>query len=389
MTKLRTIGFASCFVLSACLPSGQAFSQETTYYQGTSWTIQMVKKATGKASSESAYCEVKTTSFEPRSVALQFSPSKEAGTYRTIIKLRKSGWQLPIGATANVQVPLVKAGRDGQIIEGPPMTFNVESADTMASLVADYDPSWQIEMANALLNGVFVRTKYGSTLWFRFVDGNEPEWNPASFEKFEQKTAFNAYQQCLSDLSQMAADPAQGGSAPLSSTSPLKPQAPHGAQTSSPPIDNGQRADQAEAAAPSDVWRFTTTEADWGETCYVETQKGDSKVGFMGSPGEHLIGFVEGVFKGETRATWHVDDKPAYVSDGSQNDYSGWHEFDQLPMDLLDQISNGKELAITGAKGERTVVSLKGASEAVSRLKACFGTAEPDLDAATSPAQRK
>lgn len=183
----------------------------------------MVKKGAGNASGEDVYCEVKTTSFEPRSVAIQSSPSKEAGMYRTVIKLRKLGWQLPIGATAKVQVNLVKAGSGGQIIEGPPMTFKVESADTMASPVADYDSSWQTEIANALLNGVFVRTKYGSTLWFRFVDGNEPPWNPASFERFEQKISFKAYEQCLSDLSQMAADPAGGGSAPLSSTSPLKP----------------------------------------------------------------------------------------------------------------------------------------------------------------------
>lgn len=177
----------------------------------------------------------------------------------------------------------------------------------------------------------------------------------------------------ISDLSQMAADPAQGGSAPLSSTSPLKLQAPNGGETSSPPIENGLRADPVEAVAPSEQWQFSTREEDWGQTCYAEIQKRDVKVGFMGSPGEHLIGFVEGVFKGDTRATWHVDDKRAYVSDGGQNNYFGWHEFDQLPMDLLDQISSGKELAITGAKGERTVVSLKGASEAVSRFKACFG----------------
>ncbi|NKL21565.1 hypothetical protein [Rhizobium leguminosarum] len=359
MIKLRTVGFGSCFALSVCVPSGQAFSQETTYYQGVSWTIQMVKDGAGNASREGAYCEVKTTSFEPRSIVLQSFPSKEAGIYRTTLKLRKSGWQLPIGATAKVKVgnPF-KIGSGGQIIEGPPMTFKVESADTMASLLADYEPGWQLEIANAVLNGIFVRAKYGSTLLIDFVDGNEPPWNPASFEKFEQQIAFKAYEQCLSDLSQMAADPAQGGSAPLSSTSPLKQQAPHGG-----PV---------EAVAPSEQWQFSIREEDWGKTCYAEIQKRDVKVGFMGSPGEHLIGFVEGVFKGETRATWHVDDKPAYVSDGSQNDYFGWHDFDQLPADLLEQMSAGKELAITGAKGERVVVGLSGAAEAVSKFKACL-----------------
>jgi hypothetical protein len=228
-------------------------------------------------------------------------------------------------------------------------------------------------MTNALLNGVFVRTKYGSTLWFQFVDGDEPQWNPASFERFEQKVASNEFQQCLSDLSQMAADPAQGGSAPLSSTSPLKPQASTGVDSSSqPPIVDEQRTDQTKAAAPSDVWRFTTSEEDWGETCYVETQKGDIKVGFMGSPGKHPVGYVEGVFKGDSRATWHVDDKRAYVSDGGQNDYFGWHEFDQLNMDLLDQMAQGTELAVTGTKGERVVVDLTGAAEPISKFKACF-----------------
>ncbi|TCA13557.1 hypothetical protein E0H67_37675, partial [Rhizobium leguminosarum bv. viciae] len=203
--------------------TGQAFSQETTYYQGTSWTIQMVKGA-GNASSEPAYCEVKTTSFEPRSVAIQSSLSKEAGMYRTVLKLRKLGWQLPIGASAKVKVAnLLRVVNSNQIVEGPPMTFKVESADSMTSLLADYEPGWQLEMANAVFNGIFVRTKYGSTLWFDFIDGNEPKWNPASVEKFEQKISFKAYEQCLSDLSQMAGDTAGDGSAPLSSTSPLKP----------------------------------------------------------------------------------------------------------------------------------------------------------------------
>ncbi|MBX5202426.1 hypothetical protein [Rhizobium sp. NZLR1] len=388
MTKLKTIAIVHWWILWACFVSSPAFAQEKAYYRGTSWAIQIVHRGTGSEFGDGPYCEVKTTSFEPMSVALQFYPSREAGSYRTIIKLRKSGWQLPIGATVKVKVGnLIKIVSGNQVIEGPPMVFKVETKDTMATLVADYDPNWLAEMGNGLLNGVFLRTKYGSTLWFKFVDGDEPPWNPASFERFEQKLAFSEYQQCLSDLSQMAADPAQGGSTPLSSTSPLKPQASSGADSASqaPPIAN----DQVEAAARSDVWRFTTAEEDWGETCYAEVRKGDIKVGFMASPGEEIVGFVEGLFTGDTRATWHVDDKRAYVSDGGQSDYSGWHEFDQLPADLLEQMSQGKELSVTGAKGERVVVGLNGATEAIPKFKACFGTPEPDSTAAESPVQPK
>jgi hypothetical protein len=96
-------------------------------------------------------------------------------------------------------------------------------------------------------------------------------------------------------------------------------------------------------------------------------------VGFMGSPGkDDLVGFVSSLFSGDTRATWHVDDKPAYVSDGSESDYFSWHEFGQLPMELLDQMAQGTELAVTGAKGERVAVSLTGAADVLSKFKGCF-----------------
>ncbi|RWX10376.1 hypothetical protein EHI42_25815 [Rhizobium hidalgonense] len=374
MTKLRTIATARWLMLSACFVSGPAFAQEKTYYRGTSWTIQMVHRGTGSEFGDGPYCEVKTTSFEPMSVALQFYPSREAGSYRTIIKLRKSGWQLPVGATVNVKVGnLIKIVSGNQVIEGPPMVFKVETKDTMATLVADYDPNWLAEMGNGLLNGVFLRTRYGSTLWFKFVDGDEPQWNPASFERFEQKQAFNEYQQCLSDLSQMAADPAQGSTAPSSSTSPLKSQVQPDADTpSGSPVANSRPASPAEPIASSGAWQLDVQEEEWGETCFVETQNGNVKVGFMGSPGQGLVGYVEGLFKDEKRATWHVDDKPAYVSDGGQRDSSGLHEFRHLPAELLVQMSHGKELAVTGAKGERVVVGLNGANEAIPKFKACF-----------------
>ncbi|RXT28476.1 hypothetical protein B5P46_06720 [Rhizobium leguminosarum] len=66
------------------------------------------------------------------------------------------------------------------------------------------------------------------------------------------------------------------------------------------------------------------------------------------------------------------DENPAHVSDGGESDYFGWHEFGQLPADLRDQMSGGKELAVTGATGVRVIVSLTGAIEAVSQFKTCL-----------------
>ncbi|NNG70746.1 hypothetical protein HLI18_12600 [Rhizobium laguerreae] len=56
-----------------------------------------------------------------------------------------------------------------------------------------------------------------------------------------------------------------------------------------------------------------------------ETQRGIAMLGSMGSLRKDLVGFVSSVISGETRATWRVDDKPAYVSDESESDYFSWH----------------------------------------------------------------
>ncbi|MBX5238042.1 hypothetical protein [Rhizobium sp. NLR22b] len=140
---------------------------------------------------------------------------------------------------------------------------------------------------------------------------------------------------------------------------------------SSPTNSSGQSSGADQLQPPSN-WEFYTREVDWGRTCFVQTHRGIAMVGFMGSPGNGLVGFVSSVFSGETRATWHVDDKPAYVSDGSESDYFTWHEFGQLPMELLDQMAQGNELAVTSAKGERVAVNLTGAADVLSKFTACF-----------------
>jgi hypothetical protein len=174
----------------------------------------------------------------------------------------------------------------------------------------------------------------------------------------------DAFKRCALDLRGLQSKTEQDGSSqevtsPFSAVSPM-----------------GQPPAQPSAIAPppttASAWEFYTRDEDWGPTCFVQSHHGIVMVGFMGSPGKDLVGFVSSLFSGDIRATWHVDDKQAYVSDGGESDYFSWHEFAQLPMELLEQMAQGKELAVTAAKGERIVVGLGGASDPISKFKSCF-----------------
>lgn len=68
-----------------------------------------------------------------------------------------------------------------------------------------------------------------------------------------------------------------------------------------------------------------------------------------------------------------MDDKHAYVSDGSQNDHFGWHSFDQLSDHLPSEVAAGKDLAVTDIDGKRIVVGLQGTKQAISPFIKCGG----------------
>jgi hypothetical protein len=196
-------------------------------------------------------------------------------------------------------------------------------------------------------------------------NGNEPLWTVPALDRFQAFEMNDAFKRCALDLRGLQSKTEQDGSS-QEVTSPFGAASPTGQPPAQPSVSSQL------PAGPSD-WEFYTRDEDWGTTCFAQTHRGIVMVGFMGSPGkDDLVGFVSGLFSGDTRATWHVDDKPAYVSDGSESDYFSWHEFGQLPMELLDQMAQGTELAVTGAKGERVAVSLTGAADVLSKFKGCF-----------------
>ncbi|MDW9408560.1 hypothetical protein GOB18_07890 [Sinorhizobium meliloti] len=286
----------------------------------------------------------------------------------------KEGWALPIGRKTRVSLMSWASA----------LTFEVAATDT-GHLSGSLDPE-QIGTErnitlNLTLNLIFNTRGNGMAVTIRF-DGNEPQWTIPPTEPLEAYEVTSALRRCVTDLKQRGgsfypeAGPADGEAA----TSPFNES---NDSASSPKISSeaGAAPVSPTAAEAATEWRFDTAEEDWGKTCFAEMQSGDVRVGFMASPGKAATGYVEGLFSGGTRATWRVDDGIPYVSDGSENGYFGWHQFDQLSEELLTDVAGGNELAVTNLDGKRIVVPLDGAKQALLSFAECVGKPKPASNA--------
>ncbi|TBB03874.1 hypothetical protein [Rhizobium ruizarguesonis] len=324
--------------------TGGAAASDTSYYSGKPWEIVL---HVPDMRDDRPYCAFGTTLWDTRAISIETMIG--AGDAVTMaLRIRKEEWNLPLNQTTTVAAESV-AGMGAEV----PMKAISEHelySDVPAASVLEFNFMF------ATMLQLMLAKRQPQPLTIKF-SGNEPLWTVPALDRFQAFQLNEAFSRCDVDLRGLQANSTDGNA----NTSPF------GGASSTPGQSSG--ADQLQH--PSD-WEFYTREEDWGNTCFVQTHGGISMVGFMASPGKDLVGFVSSVFSGEARATWHVDDKPAYVSDGDQSDYFSWHEFGQLPMELLEQMAQGKELAVTGAKGDRVVVSLTGAAEPISKFKACF-----------------
>lgn len=233
--------------------------------------------------------------------------------------------------------------------------------------------------------------------------GTEPAWSYPADDRYQSLLLAQALDQCKLALIAEASKETPSGSptspipddsADASPTSPTP-----GAQDTQPnpffskrdalgpqPNDNNSSAattapkaaspnvgSDTEATPAVNNWVFSSREEDWGMTCYAEASSGVVKVGFMGSPGKGLMGYVSGVFDKDTKATWQVDGRRPNVSDGGINDYFGWEAFEDLPEQLLSDVAIGRNrLQITPDTGSKLVVGLTGANVAIAGFNACF-----------------
>jgi hypothetical protein len=289
----------------------------------------------------------------------------------TALRVRKESWQLPGNQTTTVgaytligmaEIPMKSIGKQelySDVPAVPVLQYNIVIGAMLDSVLAAGQPQ---------------------PLTIKF-SGDEPLWTVPELDRFQAFEMNDAFKRCGLDLRGLHSK-ANQTSSNREVTSPFGATSPTGAPSAQP----SGITDAAPPAVGAE-WEFYTRDEDWGHTCFVQTHHGITMVGFMGSPGKDLVGFVSSLFSGDTRATWHIDDKPAYVSDGGVSEYFGWHEFGKLPTELLDQMSQGKEMSVTGAEGERVVLDLAGAADAVSKFKACFTKPEPNFSSAGPSSQ--
>jgi hypothetical protein len=338
--------------LSALLAvTGGAAASETSYYSGKPWEVVL---HVPDAQNERPYCAFRTSLWESRTISIEKMIG--AGDEVAIaLRIRKDAWQLPGNQTTTVAADTVMG-----MVEVPMKSIGKQELYSGV-------PTVPVLLYNAVIGAMLdsvLATRQPQPLPIKF-SGNEPLWTVPALDRFQAFEMNDAFKRCALDLRGLQSKTEQDGSS-QEVTSPFGAASPTGQPPAQPSVSSQL------PAGPSD-WEFYTRDEDWGTTCFAQTHRGIVMVGFMGSPGkDDLVGFVSGLFSGDTRATWHVDDKPAYVSDGSESDYFSWHEFGQLPMELLDQMAQGTELAVTGAKGERVAVSLTGAADVLSKFKGCF-----------------
>lgn len=364
MARLLNTGLMALF--AALVPIRASVAAERLYDRTSAWEVVLVTPDEG--ASNTAYCEVRTITWAAKRISVHVTltgiDQLETGFF-----LEKSGWNLPQGVSTSVSVMRLSKPLPF------PMSFRVIGADTLYS---DGTASLTDPMAALVIVSIW-ETKEPDDLVLQF-EGDEEPWIVPAMTLFETYQLDRSLSECQNALITMGPKLfGDGQSGQYSATSPFNKKA-----TPPPTAQSGQPVSDDKIVANN--WAFSTEDEDWGKTCFVQTQIGDVKVGFMGAPGKNLVGFVEGAFTGQMFASWQVDDKGSLMSEGNQDDYFGWHSFHNLPDTLLTDIAQGTQLTIVEfGKKHVVVVGLQGAAEAMSSFNECLGKLKSTSNAPSSP----
>lgn len=119
------------------------------------------------------------------------------------------------------------------------------------------------------------------------------------------------------------------------------------------------------AKVPEDRWQFQTHDYDLGTLCMAGVKHGDVTLGFIAMKRKvEYRCFVNDLIDSATRATWRIDDNQPTVIDGKPQRDNRWvTEF--LREEFIADFQQGSQLAVTSANGDRVVVSLTNAKDAV------------------------
>jgi hypothetical protein len=122
-------------------------------------------------------------------------------------------------------------------------------------------------------------------------------------------------------------------------------------------------------------WTFKKAEEDWGETCFAETRiNGVGNLGVMGAKGGDLVAYINSEkveIPSSSAFQFRFNDGPPFGVTGGINDYFGHFELDASTK-IIDLLSNGKTLAISGSGFKSAEVSLAGSGASIKKVRQCL-----------------
>lgn len=343
-------------------------AEERSFERTSAWEV--VLAAPDNAGIDKPYCEVRTISWAAKRVSVRMTLTGVDQLEMSVL-LHKDGWSLPVGESTSVAVMRLSA-------QVPlPMKFKVADPDTLYSKT---DLNGE-DAFPALMFVATWKTRKPDSLALQF-EGNEEPWVVPAITLFETYQLDRSFSECQNELGAMGPTLFGGSqSAQNSATSPFNKKTP------SAPSPEAPAPSTSDSKSIANDWTFSTEDEGEGgqKICYAGTKAGNIKVGFMGSPGEDLIGYVDGLVDGNTIATWRVDGGTPDSLIGAPSDYSGWTEF-TVSKELVEEAAHGSELVIVASGGKQLVVSLKGAADAIPAFNACLGKASAKSASSSSTA---
>jgi len=358
------------WLLTALACPWQTLASETRYFQETPWELALV---TDDTDAQNPYCSLRTTIWKRQSASIEFTLTG-LDKVEIFVRLNKVAWNLPMGATVGIDLTSTNFPLDGKKAES--IQFKaVSPTDLSAHLLSQTDDGQFVLIG---LFGLGSDKLTPTQAIFRFP-GNEPEWIIPAASPSDYRAMSDAYQTCLIDLKKLGHQ--RFSSAETTSTSPFAttPEAPieesESAQAESAPSSTEAVATETgerDSGPQEGLWTFSRQEEDWGDTCFIETRKGDLGVGFMASPGKETVAFISGVGVVSSWATLQVDANPQYRTQSEQNDYFGWLDFYPPRPGLIDEVASGGRLTVI-VSDHALVLDIAGAHDQFARFLACRG----------------
>lgn len=363
--------FKSLILVVPFLPS-VAFGQQAVLTSGQVWGItQYLPLGPVSEGSEQPSCTLGTRVWDDKGVDIRYVLTGP-DYIEPRLAVHSESWQLPVGRKTDITLVTV----------GGPMKFNLEATRPNV-LEGSLDPKVIGEEADFSFRAVLsylLRTRgegYGFGVKFA---GNEPQWTIPSMESVESFLNRKMFDRCVADLRRKAAAfyPASGGTNSGGQTSPFA----DGPDTEEPqrpkPREDMTMTDFAnrklvELEDPS--WTFeVASNEEYGPDpiCTLNAEQKGINVGFEATATGGLSAYVDGFFNSEGKTDWLVDDSQSIpinlVFDGDAERYVS----EGFPTSLKDQVFAGTGLDISGGRGDRLMISLRGIKAAASQFNQCL-----------------